>query len=138
MAALVLDCSVTMAWAFPDESGEAARRVLRSVGAEGAVVPAVWALEVANALLMAERRRRISAADADTFAALVAGLPIAARPSDRARELGSTFGCAREFGLSSYDASYLELAMEEGLPLATLDARLKQAARKARVRLVVR
>lgn len=124
----VLDTSVTMTWCFEDESDTYGDTVLDRLAADGAQVPAVWPLEVANALAVGERRQRLDAARVARFSELLRALPITVEALRLDRALGSILEMAREYQLSSYDASYLELAAREGLPLATRDARLRAAA----------
>jgi predicted nucleic acid-binding protein len=93
------------------------------------VAPAVWPLEVANVLLVAERRRRITRAEAARFLELLGNLPVAVERTDEQNVLPVLLGLGREHRLSSYDASYLHLAMRERLRLATRDAALRAAAR---------
>jgi len=130
----VLDASVTLAWAFREERNAYTRSVLRSL-AEGAeaLVPAVWPLEVGNALRVAERRERLTQADTVQFLALLQQLPIAVEPETPSRMLGEILALAREHGLSTYDASYLDLAMRQGIPLATQDEDLQRAAGRSGV-----
>lgn len=128
MSSLVLDCSVAMTWCFEDEATAFA---LDDVIASKAVVPAIWLLEVANTLVQSERIKRITFADSIEFLALLEGLPIQLEPPGGFHTLREIMNIARTLGLSSYDASYLELAMRRGIPLATLDHKLKQAATKA-------
>ena len=88
----------------------------------------VWTLEVANALLVGERRRRTTPADAARFLAILASFPITVDDQTAAHAWHETTHLARAHGLSAYDASYLELAIRLGVPLATLDDKLKAAA----------
>ena len=127
-AAFVLDGSLALAWCFPDEHAPYPRSVLDSLASVAAAVPAIWHNEVANALLIGERRGRCSAADTDTWTAFSGGLPIAVDPETQARAWPNTRALARTHQLTHYDASYLELAIRLALPLATLDNRLGQAA----------
>lgn len=132
----VLDNSVTMRWAFKNGKPEAlayALAVLESFEQADAVVPALWHLEVANVLLAAERDSRVGEADAIGFMARLDALPIQTDLTPPASVRGQTFMLAREHNLSAYDASYLELAMRERLPLATLDSELRKAACQAGV-----
>jgi predicted nucleic acid-binding protein len=124
----VLDASVTLAWCFEDEGGEYAERVLGALRTSEAVAASIWPLEVANGLAVAERRGRLDAGVAAQFMELVLALPIAVDPSSRASGLRAAHRLARARGLSAYDAAYLELALRQGIPLATLDARLREAA----------
>jgi predicted nucleic acid-binding protein len=132
----VLDNSVAVAWGFEDEDSAYADRTLGLLDADPAVAPAVWPLEVANAILVGERRGRLSAADTARFLELLGGLPIAVEDAALTGALGAVLNVGRTYGLTSYDASYLELAMRRGLPLATLDGRLADAAGRAGVELV--
>jgi predicted nucleic acid-binding protein len=124
----VLDNSVTMSWAFPDEANPYAQDVLTTLPGASAVVPSIWPLEAANVLLVGERRGRISRADSTSFVAILDSLSIGVDGETSERALKDTLDLARAQGLSVYDAAYLELAMRRGLPLATLDDKLKAAA----------
>lgn len=124
----VLDNSVTMSWAFSDEADPYAQDVLNALPGATAVVPSIWPLEAANVLLVGERRGRITRADSTSFVAILDGLSIGVDGETSERALKDTLDLARAQGLSVYDAAYLELAMRRGLPLATLDGKLKAAA----------
>lgn len=126
-AAFVLDNSVTMAWCFPDEQSSYSDLVLQSLKNCGAVVPGLWSLEVANILLVGERRNRILRDDSEKFINLLAGLPIFTDDQTSLHALMSSLDLGRKLGLSSYDACYLELALRTRLPVATLDEKLKIA-----------
>lgn len=110
-----------------DESGSYADSVLSSVGTATILVPTHWHLEVTNALLMAERRNRTTEADTMRALALLRRLPI--EVDFLASDLSSSqvLSLARSHGLTVYDAAYLEVSIREGLPLATLDAKLAAA-----------
>lgn len=136
MADFVVDNSVVMAWCFADEGGDYAIRVLDKLESAEALVPGIWPLEVGNVLLVAERRRRLSGADSVRFIALLNDLPILIEKESPDRMMKEIFFLAREYGLSTYDASYLDLAMRKGLPLATLDSSLIKAASKGKVPLI--
>jgi predicted nucleic acid-binding protein len=97
-----------------------------------AVVPPVWPLEVVNVLLVAERMKRLSEADSMRFLTLLNQLPITVEEGQSEEMMLRTLSLAREYRLSSYDASYLDLAMRKGLPIATLDKGLRAAAQKMR------
>jgi predicted nucleic acid-binding protein len=126
--AFVLDCSLTVAWFFEDEAVAYAQAVEDSFERAFAVVPSVWSLEVANALLMGERRKRATEAKVTTFLALLRSLPIVTDDETTIRAWQESIRLARTHQLSVYDAAYLELALRRGLPLATLDDRLNTAA----------
>lgn len=132
----VLDASVALSWAFADEGGEVSTRALERLRDDEAFVPALWGLEVANGLLTAERRSRISPAEAADFCRLLLSLPVAVDPAERSRSFDVLAPLARAHDLTSYDSAYLELAARLGAPLATLDGRLRDVARDAGVALV--
>lgn len=126
---LVLDSSATLAWIFGDETTEAIRRVFDGVAEEGAVVPGLWRLEVANSLTVAVRRGRIDAEFRRASLADLALLNITTDPHTDAHAWGETLNLADRFQLTLYDAAYLELAGRRSLPLATLDGELRAAAK---------
>ncbi len=136
MSRFVLDRSVTMAWCFEDESNKYTERVLDTLVKGEGCVPAVWALEVANVLLVGEQRKRLTTAQSLRFANLIRHLPISVDEGAASRAFGEILALARDHSLSSYDASYLELAIREGLALATQDVSLKRAAKKSGVSLL--
>jgi predicted nucleic acid-binding protein len=129
----VLDCSITLAWYFADEADDYADSVQDSLAHMAAAVPSLWPLEVTNALLAGERRGRSTSAQATTWLALLQTLPIRVDAETVTRAWAETLHVARTYALSTYDASYLELALRLGLPVATLDVRLKAAAAAAGV-----
>lgn len=133
MTGLVIDASAALSWCFEDEAGAEADSLIDKVAAEGAAVPSLWSLEIANGLVMGERRGRITPAESAAFVAMIEDLPIVADPSTGSRALHQTRALAREQRLTAYDAAYLELAMRLGLPLATGDRSLEAAARCAGV-----
>lgn len=124
----VLDGSVTMVWGFADEDDTYATAILERMPDLQAHVPNLWPLEVANALLVGERRGRTTAANATRFLVILGSFPIAVDDETVARAWAETMHLARAHNLSAYDASYLELAIRLGLPLACLDGKLKAAA----------
>jgi len=124
----VLDASVTLAWCFKDESDVRAAKALGHLSSTTGVVPSIWGLEVANALLVAERRGRVSAAEVANVVDLLRELRIEIDPTPRETVFGPVLSLARAQKLSAYDSAYLELALRVGLPLATLDVRLAEAA----------
>lgn len=132
----VLDCSVSMSWIFDDEDDAYAASVRDRLASESAVVPAIWPLEVGNALLMAERRRRIKRAESLRFSQILGTLPIDIDVAPTLQDAEALCELARDVGLSVYDATYLELAATHGLPLATLDKSLVRAAAGLGVALV--
>jgi predicted nucleic acid-binding protein len=129
----VVDNSVVMAWCFEDEASTYTEGVLDQLRQTQALVPAIWPLEVANVLLIAERRDRLNEAQTAHFAQLLQTLPILVEEVDVGRILGPVLAVGRAHRLSAYDAAYLELAARQGLPLATQDTRLRKAAGSAGV-----
>jgi predicted nucleic acid-binding protein len=125
---LVLDSSATLAWIYGDETTEAIHRVFDAIADDGAVVPAIWRLEVANSLTMAVRRQRI---DPDFRRAALADLALLDITTDQQTDSFAwtdTLNLADHLHLTVYDAAYLELARRRMLPLATLDQELRAAA----------
>ena len=135
-ARFVVDNSVVMSWCFEDEESELGERALDLLADGEALAPAVWALEAANALLSAERRKRLAAGDSLRFVELLRSLPVRVQPDPVPRVLGDVLALGRATGLSAYDASYLHLALRRDLPLATLDGPLIAAAREIGVELL--
>ena len=126
---IVLDCSVALAMALPDEGKTALLApLLDRLMDEGALVPSLWRLEVANALLMAERRGRIDASFRRGAIADLSILPIMADGATDAYAWDTTVEVAVRHRLSVYDAAYVELAKRLDLPLATLDRAMARAA----------
>lgn len=136
MSTFVLDCSVTIAWLFQDEVGPNTDQLLKELRDDdrNAIVPNLWRLELGNTLTQAERRGRITAAQLTTALELVRGLPIAIDAETDSRAFREILNLARTTSLTTYDASYLELAMRHGVPLATLDKALIRAARVVTVK----
>jgi predicted nucleic acid-binding protein len=132
----VLDTSVALAWCFEDESSPAADEILDLLLSSEAVVPAIWSVEVANALLAGERRKRIRPAEVTRSLELLRSLNIRLDDAGLRLEAGELVALARAQRLSAYDATYLSLAMREGIPLATLDRALGRAARQVGISLL--
>lgn len=132
----VIDASLALAWCFGDEKSPAADRAIDQVRDDGAWVPSVWHLEVANVLYAAEKRGRIKRADLESRLDLLADLPITVDDQTHLYAWRSTLGLARAQRLTTYDAAYLELAMRRRIELATLDTDLARAARRLGVPLV--
>jgi len=130
---LVLDASVALAWAFEDETTPYTEAVLETLSQGKAMVPSVWPLEIGNAMVVAERRGRLKEADTVRFLALLRQLPIAVECESVERVFSDVVRLAREQRISVYDASYLDLAMRLGVPLATQDEELQRAAARCGV-----
>lgn len=133
MRTFVLDASVALAWFIDDSVPSYAIQIRDAMASgKGALVPSLWSLEMANGLLMAERRGKLTAAEVDyglgrLEVLIAAGIEVDALAIPTVRE---AFAPARAHHLTAYDAVYLELARREGLPLATLDKSLRTAATK--------
>jgi len=132
----VLDASVTMSWAFATEATPFGMWVLDSLRTAHAVVPSLWPFEVINALVDAERRGRINAMQQADFLERLRLLPITIEHRPASWLGQQILPLARAHRLTAYDAAYLELAIREGLPLATLDSDLRKAAAAAGAPLV--
>ena len=133
---LVVDASMSVAWLIPDEHTVPTQQVLDRVVADGAYVPGVWTLEVGNALLLSERRGRMSAENRMRAIRHLVALPIVTDAETAAHAWHATWRVAEQFRLTLYDASYLELALRRVLPLATLDRDLRHAARALEIELL--
>jgi predicted nucleic acid-binding protein len=134
---LIVDGSIALAWCFADESSEQARQVQGLVVRDGAVVPAHWHLEVANGLLMGQRRSRITPANREASLRLLWSLRLEVDDQTQTRAFADIFALADRHKLTVYDAAYLELALRRGLPLATLDSQLQHAAIAASVPVLI-
>ena len=131
---LIIDCSITMAWCFEDERTEETVRIQDRLIDEGAIVPVHWELEVANVLIMAEKRSRISTADSMRFLNDLRVFDIQVDNQSSGWIFDHVLSLCRAHGLTSYDAAYLDLALRRQLPLATLDDDLRRAARSLGVK----
>lgn len=129
----VVDASVAVAWCFADEINAYADAVGRAISKMRAYAPLIWPVEMWNAFLVGERHRRCSSADTARWMAYLRSLPIIVEGSLVDGNGETVFALARTYNLSAYDATYLELALRKGLPLATLDKKLARAAQEARV-----
>ena len=132
---LVLDASTTLAWYFDDETTPETDAVLEQVARAGAVVPSLWRLEVANAFQMALRRNRITRSYRDDVLAQLRDMPISIDPETDAQAWTATLSLSERFSLTLYDATYLELAHRQNLPLATRDQELRSAANSLEIKL---
>ena len=126
----VLDSSITLSWIYVDELTPATFELSQTVGRDGAWVPSIWCLEIANSLQVSIRRGRIDTAFRDRALAGLVGLNIAVDQETVAFAWTTTLELADRFRLTLYDACYLELAQRHALPLATLDTDLRSAAYK--------
>jgi predicted nucleic acid-binding protein len=137
VTAFVLDASIAVGWCFADEATPVADALLdRLAEDEEAVAPSLWPIEVANALAIAERRGRLDVAGLRRSLILLQQLEIAIDTEAADRAFGDLLDLARSERLTVYDAAYLELALRLGVPLASKDAHLRQAATKLGVPLL--
>jgi predicted nucleic acid-binding protein len=128
---IVLDCSAVLAMCFEDEGVELAENLFDYFVGDSAVAPAIWPLEVSNALSSAVKRNRIAKAESIHLFHLISALPVDVQQAGIALEsYEPVFELAENVSLCAHDASYLHLAMSLGLPLATLDTNLIRAARE--------
>jgi predicted nucleic acid-binding protein len=133
----VLDASVVLTWCFPDENAPMAEHVADMFKhGDTAIVPSFWPHEVLNALLVGEKRKRISRELVRIFLDDLARLPIVLEQFPATIVFDRVQHFSRLHGLTAYDAAYLDLAADSGFPLATLDEDLMRACKKARIRLV--
>jgi predicted nucleic acid-binding protein len=130
---LVLDSSVTLAWAYSDETTEPVTQIFELLSQGGAWVPGLWRLEVANVLEMSVRRKRHDRTFRDVTLADLAQLPIQVDLQTDQQAWSATLRLAERHQLTLYDAAYLELALRRNLPLATLDDDLRRAAKTEKV-----
>lgn len=138
MSAFVLDASVTLSWLLSDAGQKDrvyAAKVLEAMKSPDChvAVPVTWSLEIANVIARAEAKRLLSEAQSEAFLEMLSCTRVRMDDATGPRALGETLHLARRYRLSSYDASYLDLALRSGLPIATLDAGLAKAAHKAGV-----
>jgi predicted nucleic acid-binding protein len=134
----VLDCSVAARWCFEDESEAYADWVLDRLNTSKAVVPSLWFFEIANVLAVGERRNRITRTSATRRINLLRSLPIAVDEGEGFGLLERIVALAWDHHLTSYDATYLELALRRGLALATLDRELRNAVKASGAKLLER
>ena len=135
----VLDASVALLWLVPGThpaGADYAEATLVALKDAQAVVPSLWALEVANVVAKLEAKAIVTEADSQRYVALLGQLHIVTDPATATHALGDTLHLARRYRLSAYDAAYLELALRTGSPLATLDASLAKAAATAGVQIL--
>jgi predicted nucleic acid-binding protein len=134
MPRIVVDASVTIAWLFDEDAGTA--KLKRPLERSELVAPWLWRLEIANAVLVRERRKVLTEAQALRILQLVDELPIELIAEPALRTVSGLAQTARPHQLSSYDAVYLDLAIRFGLPLFTRDKNLRAAASRAGISLV--
>ena len=132
----VLDTSVALAWCFKDEQTPTVMAVLDRLVEGGGMAPLLWPLEAMNGLFSAERRRRISGAERISFGSFLRDLPVTLDLDTAEHVWEATAALAERFGLTIYDATYLELCVRRRLPLATLDGALRNGAKAMKIELL--
>lgn len=135
MTGVVVDASVALAWCFPDEGSDYADQVLVALDGISILVPAIWSLEVANAILIGQRNKRLHQREIQRFSTLLQNLSVVLDAPSAEENLINVLPLAREYGLSAYDAAYLEISLRHSAPLATLDRKLRKAAQRAGAKL---
>lgn len=130
----VLHPSVTLAWCFEDEATPQTDAVLELLADDSAMVPALWELEVTNVLVLAEQRGRLTELQSAHFVALLSQLPI--HIDTAGVDAGAILAAGRHHAITAYDATYLLLAQREGIPLASMDGKLRLAAQTGAVQLL--
>lgn len=138
MSDVVLDCSAALPWVFAGEAAAATEALLDDLVQGGhAWVPALWPLEIANVMLGAQRRGRIDKAGVEKYLATLKTLEIEVDDDTSSLAWNKILGLGERYGLTAYDAAYLELALRKGLPLASLDKNLRKACTDAGGRLAL-
>ncbi len=132
----VLASSVALAWVLPDESNPTLDRLCDRLTNDIALVPPVWPLEIGNVLLVAVKRGRLTARDVSRLVTELRALPMQIDAASTERALEETLAFARKYDLTTYDASYIELAKRRDVPLATLDNRLRKVCVSAKITLL--
>jgi predicted nucleic acid-binding protein len=135
LTGVVVDASTALAWCFPDETSDYADVVLVSLERKTMLVPVVWGLEIANAVLAGERKKRLNQPEIQRFITLLESLSLVQDVQSVGQHVSNVLPLARQYSLSAYDAAYLELSIRHGAPLATLDGKLQKAAQKAGVKI---
>ena len=136
MSRFILDASVTLCWCFENQATHYSEAIFEMLaGGDEESVPFIWPLELANVLVISERRRSLTVAQVTGFLEELSAWPIQVDTLGVDRAFQQILSTAREHSLSAYDAAYLELAIREGLPLATLDEELRKAAKAVGVKI---
>jgi predicted nucleic acid-binding protein len=136
LTGIVIDASVALAWCFPDEASEYADGVLVALEGRAILVPALWSVEITNAVLMAERRKQVKQPEIRRFVELLDALTVIMDSLSVTESVSNILPIAREYGLSAYDAAYLDVAVRHAVPLATLDSALQKGGRKAGIEIL--
>ena len=129
---IVLDSSVALSWVLPDEFNPALDRLCDRLSDDVALVPPIWPLEIGNALLVAVKRGRLTTRDLHRLTTALRALPVEIETASTARSLDETLSLAQRYNLTTYGASYVELAQRRDVALATLDDRLRKVCSSAK------
>ena len=133
--AFIVDASVGFSWVYPTQASAETDKLLEEVEAGAdVVVPSLWFLEVANSLLTAQRRKLLTAAERKTALETLSKLTFTVDEESGAAAFRKTSELAEKYGLSVYDAAYLEAALRRKLPLGSRDRPLREAAKKCGVK----
>ena len=133
-ASFIVDASVGFAWVYQGQATPETDRLLNDVAAGATVVvPALWFLEMSNVLLVAQRRHRLTAGQRKAAMEKLTAMQLTVDEEGSRNAFGKTSELAEQYGLSFYDATYLELALRRSLPLASRDEALRNAARQCRL-----
>jgi predicted nucleic acid-binding protein len=133
--AFVVDASVGFAWVYPSQASAETDALLEDVAAGAVVVsPALWFLEVANGLLAAQRRKLLTASERKSALEMLSGLRVTMDEDSGHAAFHQTSTLAEKYGLSVYDAAYLEVALRRRLPLGSRDGALRSAAKRCGVK----
>ena len=137
MTRFVLDASIVLTWCFPDEEAQKAEKISERIAlGDQPAVPAFWRHEVLNALLVGEKRKRLTNELIQSFINDLERLPAEIDTPAAGTVFHSTQDLCRKHGLTAYDAAYLELAMRHRIALATVDEALERAARAEGIEIV--
>ena len=137
MTRFVLDASIVLTWCFPDEEAQKAEEISERIAlGDKPAVSSFWRHEVLNALLMGEKRKRLTSELTQTFIQDLERLRVEVDAPESVTVFQVTQGLCRKHGLTAYDAAYLELAMRNRIALATADAALERAARAEGIEIV--
>jgi predicted nucleic acid-binding protein len=131
MALFVLDASVAISWCFPGDPTENtrySRAILSRLAVDDAIVPEIWAFEIANSIFVSySKRKRITEQQIREYLSLLKALPIRVEVQSMVENIDLE-SIARRRDVAAYDAAYLYLAQRTDLPLATSDGPLRDAA----------
>jgi predicted nucleic acid-binding protein len=134
----ILDASIILTWCFPDEETQKALEISERIAVgDRVIVPAFWRHEILNALLVGERRKRLTPELTEHFLEDLDELPVDVDlPASGVVVFNTAQPLCRKHGLTAYDAAYLELPVRHRQALATVDDELRRAAIAEKVRIL--